>query len=148
MFFEDFKVGKKLVTRSRVITPTDVDLFAGLTGAVNPLFLSDEAAKKRGFEGRIAPGLLVLSTAVGLMYQLGIFDNIIALTSVDGVRFRSPVRPGDEIAVECEVVEKKESRAGDRGLVRFRFVCRNLSRGSDSVEGYILLLYPKRGAGV
>ncbi len=144
MFFEDFEVGKKLVTRSRVITPTDIDLFAGLTGAVNPLFLSDEAARKRGFEGRIAPGMLVLSMAIGLMYQLGLFDNIIALTGVDGVRFRSPVRPGDELVVECEVVEKKEAKSGKAGVVRFRVVCRNETKGVACAEGYVTLLYSKK----
>ena len=39
MYFEEFSIGQDFKTRSRVVTPTDIDLFAGITGAVNPLFL-------------------------------------------------------------------------------------------------------------
>jgi acyl dehydratase len=42
-----------------------MDIFAALTGATNPLFSNDEFGKKHGFEGRIAPGILILALAVG-----------------------------------------------------------------------------------
>jgi acyl dehydratase len=87
VYFDDFKIGDKFISRSRIITPTDIDLFTAITGAVNPLFLSDEAAKRRGFEGRIAPGPLILSITAGLLYQLGLFDNVIALLGIDDLRF-------------------------------------------------------------
>jgi acyl dehydratase len=57
MFYFNFKVGDRFISRSRIVTPTDVDLFAGVTGAVNPLFLNEEA-RRRGFEGRITLDVL------------------------------------------------------------------------------------------
>ncbi|MEM1545767.1 MAG: MaoC/PaaZ C-terminal domain-containing protein [Candidatus Methanomethylicia archaeon] len=143
-YFDDFKIGDKFTSRPRILTSTDIDLFTGITGAVNPLFLSDEVARKRGFEGRIAPGLLVLSVAVGLLYQLGLFDNIIALLGINDLKFTSPVRPGDEVNAECEVVEKKEVKTGDRGIVRLKITCRNITRNSIGIDGFITLLYPKK----
>jgi len=145
-YFNDFKVGDRFISRSRIVTPTDVDLFTGVTGAVNPLFLSDEAARRRGFEGRVAPGLLVLSIAVGLLYQLGLFDNIIALLGINDLRFTSPVRPGEEVNAECEVAEKKEVKTGDKGIVRLKITCKNITKSSISIEGFITLLYPKKPA--
>jgi acyl dehydratase len=144
VYFDDFKIGDKFASRSRIITSTDIDLFTGITGAVNPLFLSDEAARRRGFEGRITPGLLVLSIAVGLLYQLGLFDNVIALLGIDDLRFTSPVRPYEEVSAECEVVEKREVKTSDKGIVRLKITCKNISRNSISMEGFITLLYPKK----
>jgi len=144
LYFDDFKIGDKFTSRSRIITTTDVDLFTGVTGAVNPLFLSDEAARRRGFEGRITPGLLVLSIAVGLLYQIGLFDNIIALLGISDLRFTSPVRPGEEVSAECEVAEKKEVKTGDRGIVKLKITCKNITKNSISIEGFITLLYPKK----
>ena len=41
MYFEDFNLGDKFTTRSRIVTGTDIDMFAILTGATNPTFLDD-----------------------------------------------------------------------------------------------------------
>lgn len=38
MKYGELEEGMKLVSRSRIITPTDVDLFAAITGATNPPF--------------------------------------------------------------------------------------------------------------
>ena len=46
MYYEEFEVGKEQVTSGRTMTETDIVIFAGLTGASNPLFLDEECAKK------------------------------------------------------------------------------------------------------
>lgn len=38
MKYGELEEGMKLVSRSRIITPTDVDLFAAITGVTNPPF--------------------------------------------------------------------------------------------------------------
>ncbi len=124
MYFEEFNQGDKFSTRSRVVTPTDIDTFAISTGAVNPLFLDDKYAREIGLERRIAPGLLTLSLAVGLVYSLGLFDHLTALVSID-VNFLAPVNAGDEIKSTVEVVEKRETRQEDRGIVVLKLKCQN-----------------------
>ena len=60
------KIGDKIVTKSRVISRTDTELFAIATGAVEPMFLSEEGAKAAGWKNQLVPGLLSYSIAVGL----------------------------------------------------------------------------------
>ncbi len=117
MYFEEFNVGTRLEARPRMVTPTDIDLFAVVTGATNPIFLQDEAGKKMGYKGRIAPGLLTLSLTVGLSYQLGLVDHLIAFLGLDKVRFLAPVNPGDMLKSEFEATEKRETKQKDKGII-------------------------------
>ncbi len=97
MYFEESNQGVKFTTRSRVVTGTDVDIFAALTGATNPLFLNEDFGKRQGFRGRIAPGVLILALGVGAQYSMGLFDHTIAFLGIDKLRFSGPVYPGDTI---------------------------------------------------
>lgn len=124
MYFEELNQGSKFNTRSRVVTATDMDTFAISTGAVNPLFLDDKFARRLGLESRIAPGLLTLSLTVGLVYSLGLFDQLIALLSVD-VNFLAPVHAGDEIRSTVEVIEKRETKQKDKGIAVLKLNCQN-----------------------
>lgn len=141
--FEDFSEGQRFMTRGRVVTGTDIDLFATLTGAINPLFLSDEFAASRGFKSRIAPGLLTASLMVGTAYQLGLFDNILALASVERLQFLNPVTTGDALTTEIIVQSKKESKRPDRGFVTLKSICRN-QRAETVLEGELTLVYKKK----
>ena len=124
MYFEEFNQGDKFSTRSRVVTATDIDTFAISTGAVNPLFLDDKFAREIGLKGRIAPGLLTLSLTVGLVYLLGLFDHLNALLNFS-VNFLASVNVGDEIKSTVEVIEKKETKQKDRGIVVLKLNCQN-----------------------
>lgn len=117
MYFEDVTLDQPITTRNRVITGTDVDLFAGMTGAVNPLFLSDEAARRAGRIARMAPGPLLFSMTIGLCYQAGLFDHIIAMAGVKDMRFLAPVHPGDTVTALTTPLEKRQSKKPDRGVV-------------------------------
>ena len=125
MYFEEFSRGDKFATRSRVVTGTDIDILATLTGATNPLFLNEEFGKKQGFKGRIAPGVLILALAVGAQYSMGLFDHIIAFLGIDKLRFLSPVYPGDTIRFNVEVIEKRETESKGRGIIVLKWVGEN-----------------------
>lgn len=124
MYFEEFNLGDRFSTRPRVVTATDIDTFAISTGAPKPLFLDDKFAKAIGLEKRIAPGLLTLSLTIGQVYSLGLFDHLTALLSLE-VNFLASVNVGDEIKSTVEVIEKKETRRQDRGLVILKISCQN-----------------------
>jgi acyl dehydratase len=125
MYFEEFSQGDKFTTRSRVITGTDIDIFAALTGATNPLFLSEEFGRKQGFKGRVAPGMLVLALGVGAQYSTGLFDHIVAFLGIEKLKFLSPVYPGDAIKYNVAVIDRRETDKKDRGIVVFRWVAEN-----------------------
>ena len=146
MYFEEFSQGDKFTTRSRVVTGTDMDIFATLTGATNPLFLNEEFGKKQGFKGRIAPGMLILALAVGAQYSIGLFDHIVAFLGVDKLRFLSPVYPGDTITYNVEVSEKRETGRQERGIIVFRWVGQNQD-GKSVLEAEGTFMMRKREVG-
>ena len=124
MYFEELLLDNRFVSRPRLITATDIDNFAISTGAVNPLFLDDKSARELGFEARIAPGLLTLSLAIGLVYSLGLLDHLTALVNVE-VRFLAPMSAGDKLICSVEIVEKRETKRKDRGLIALKLNCQN-----------------------
>ena len=146
MYFEEFSQGDTFATRSRVVTGTDMDIFAVLTGATNPLFLNEEFGKKQGFKGRIAPGILILALAVGAQYSMGLFDHIIAFLGIDKLRFLSPVYPGDTIVYKVEVVEKRETEKKERGIIVFKWVGEN-QNGKSVIEALGAFMMRKREVG-
>ena len=144
MYFEDFLEGNKFETRSRVVTGTDIDIFAALTGATNPLFMDEEFGKKLGYKGRVAAGLLTLSLAQGLQYSIGLFDHIIAFSGIDKLRFLAPVNPGDTIRCSVEVLERRGTKKEDRGIVTTHWNCHN-QEGQLVLELLATFLVRKRG---
>jgi 3-hydroxybutyryl-CoA dehydratase len=116
--FDTLTVGERFVTRGRTIGEADITSFATLSGDTHPQHTDAEWAAGSRFGERIAHGLLVLSYAAGLMP----FDpeRIVALRRVGEAVFKQPVRIGDTIHVEGEVVEKSEIDAA-HGLVGTRW---------------------------
>ena len=47
-------------------------------------------------------------------------DSVIALLAIENARFLGIVRPGDTLRTEVEVLEKRDTRKPDRGIVVFR----------------------------
>lgn len=87
---------------SKTISESDVYLFAGITGDLNPAHINEEEASKSRFGGRIAHGMLVsgfISTVLG-MYLPG--PGTIYLSQE--VKFTAPVKIGDTITAKAEVV--------------------------------------------
>jgi 3-hydroxybutyryl-CoA dehydratase len=120
LYFEDFAVGHKTITRSRTITESDIVNFAGLSGDFIELHMSEEWSRKGPFGKRIAHGLLVLSVSSGLTVQLGqTTDTVIAFYGIDRLRFTKPTFIGDTVHVEKEVLSA-ERKGSDRGVITFK----------------------------
>jgi 3-hydroxybutyryl-CoA dehydratase len=138
--FDLFEVGEKSVSRGRTITETDIVLFAAFTGDWFPLHTDAEFAKKSPFGERIAHGFLSLSVASGLL-PLWEMD-IIAFYGMDKVRFINPVKIGDTIHVELEVVEKKE-KDQKSGVITFKQSIKNQREESVAVSILNVLIAKK-----
>ena len=108
----DLEVGDKVVTKSRVISRTDIEHFAIATGDPAPAFISKEHAKAAGWKDQLAPGLLGYSIAVGLLYQSGLIVDAIYM-GTDKMRLLAPIYPDDAIRVEAEVLSKKQTSKGN-----------------------------------
>ena len=119
LYFEDFTVGHKTVSRSRTVTEADIVNFAGLSGDFMELHVSEQWASQGPFGRRIAHGMLVLSISSGLTVQVGqTRDTVIAFYGIDRLRFTKPTFIGDTVHVEKEVIAA-ERKGPDRGVITF-----------------------------
>ncbi|MBT8460869.1 MAG: MaoC family dehydratase [Boseongicola sp.] len=99
---EDLEVG---MMRSLVkeVTTLDIELFAQVSTDRNPVHLDDAYAADTIFEGRIAHGMLtagLVSAVIG--EQLPGHGSVYLGQSL---KFLAPVRPGDLVTAEVEVLE-------------------------------------------
>lgn len=117
MYFEEFEIGRQVVTQGRTITEADIVNFAGLAGDYNPIHTNAEFAKQTPFGERIAHGMLGLSIATGLANLLGFMDGtVIAFTGLEW-KFKGPIRIGDTIHVTAHVKQTRAVRAAGGGFV-------------------------------
>jgi len=126
-YFEDYKVGDKMVTPGRTVTEADLSIAMGIGRYVDPFMVDEEYAKTTIFKGRVAPGRFIIFMLGGLVALSGMFDleTAIANMGLNNVRFKAPLRAGDTIRVEMEVTEKKETSKASQGLVMHRETCKN-----------------------
>jgi acyl dehydratase len=100
--------------RSRRVTARDIELFTELTGDRNPLHYDAGAAARSRFggiivQGGVTTGLLNAVVAQDLPGPGSVFLHT-------DWSFKAPVRPGDELTAEVEVLEARE----DKPITRLR----------------------------
>jgi acyl dehydratase len=94
--------------RSRTVTQRDIELFTEITGDRNPLHYDEEAAARSRFggiivQGGVTSGLLSAVVAEDLPGPGSVFLHV-------EWSFQAPVRPGDVITAEVEVLELREDK--------------------------------------
>ncbi|OGK90815.1 MAG: hypothetical protein A2X50_13430 [Candidatus Rokubacteria bacterium GWF2_70_14] len=143
-YWEEFEVGTRYPTYGRTVTEGDLSLFCAFVGYHVPLFIDEEVARRTPYGGRIAPSAFTMSVSTGMTESL-FRTTIIALLSVDRGRFLAPVRAGDTIRTEVEVLSKKETSDPTRGVVVFRDHVLN-QRGETVFQIDKTTLIQRRGA--
>ncbi|MCB1474774.1 MAG: MaoC family dehydratase N-terminal domain-containing protein [Rhodobiaceae bacterium] len=119
-YLEDFIIGETSTSPARTITETDVVLFAGLSGDVNPIHTDEEFCKKNSpFGTRIAHGMLGLSVVTGLSARIGdMAGSAIAFLGIEDWRFLNPIIAGDTVHLVVETTEARPTSKPGRGLVK------------------------------
>jgi 3-hydroxybutyryl-CoA dehydratase len=115
--FRELAVGDRFSTPAREVRERDILEFAALTGDRHPQHTDPEWAAGSRFGEQIAHGLLVVSLAVGLMPLDP--DRVVALRRVSDAVFKQPVKIGDIVHVEGEIVRTRELDE-QHGLVEVR----------------------------
>lgn len=138
-FFDELHVGQEFMSRSRVITQTDVVLFANLAGLLSPMFTDRDHARAQGFEDCLTPGPLLLAYSVGLTEDMT-YETVIAALAFDELRFHAPVHVGQSIWVETTIRElrRSTSRPGT-GVVTMDHLVRKTGGGAASTYTRTLL---------
>lgn len=144
LYFEDFDVGDEFDSPTRTINESDLSLFAGLTCDYNLVHTDEEFAKKTMFGTRIAHGLLGLSIGMGLLQRMGILASTgMAYLSLPRWEFTAPIKIGDTIMSRTKVVEKRETKKTDRGLIRLEMSILN-QRGEEVQRGEHLVMVARK----
>ena len=124
-FFEQLRVGDRFVTAGRTLTEADIHTYAGISGDFHAYHMDETVAQQGAFQGRICHGPLTLAVLSGLFRsRLGLFDGTgIATLGLTKVRFAKPVRPGDTVRGQLEVIDARLSRSRPNcGIVTLRMV--------------------------
>ena len=130
---EDIEMG---MTRhlQKVVTDRDIAMFAEVSTDHNPVHLDDAYARETIFEGRIAHGMLtagLISAVIG--EQLPGHGTVYMGQSL---KFLGPVRPGDMVEAQVEVVSI------DHAKRRVQLDCRCLVAGKKVLIGEATVLAP------
>lgn len=132
---KELKVGER-AEFTKTISESDVYLYAGVTGDLNPAHINEEYAKKTFFKTRIAHGLLsagLISTVLG--------NELPGPGSVyirQELNFLAPVHMGDTVTARAEVIEilSEENR------VKLKTSCIN-QNGVTVLDGEAMVSPPK-----
>ena len=133
---KDLKIGDRDFFQ-KTITETDVYLYSGITGDLNPAHINQVEAEKGMFKGRIAHGMLtagLVSTVLGMKIP---GPGTIYLGQ--DLKFVAPVKFGDTIKAEAEVIEINE----EKNLISLKTTCTNQD-GKVVLTGVAKVMPPKQ----
>jgi acyl dehydratase len=118
--------------RTRRVTVRDIELYTELTGDHNPLHHEEDVATRTRFggiivHGGVTTGLLSAVVAQDLPGPGSVFLHT-------DWSYKAPVRPGDEITAEVEVLDVRE----DKPITRLRTTIAN-AEGTVVLDGTALV---------
>ena len=146
MYFEDFEPGQRFTTASQTISEEEIVTFARQWDKQS-FHLDPVAAEESIYGGLIASGFHTLLISFNLVVETGIWtESSQGSPGMEDLRWLAPVRPGDTLTVDFEVVSKRKSTTrADRGYVLWDHVTRN-QNGAEVLSyrstGIILLREP------
>ena len=134
---QELKVGET-AEFGKTISETDIYLYAGITGDLNPAHINEEYAKNTFFKTRIAHAMLAAGLISALLGTKLPGPGTIYLQQ--SLNFSAPVRIGDTITARVEIIEM----ITEKNRVRFKTVCVNQD-GTEILDGEAVVSPPKNG---
>lgn len=131
----ELKLGDK-ASFQKTITETDVYMYAGITGDLNPAHINEEYAKDTMFKGRIAHGMLTAGLVSAVLGMKLPGPGTIYLKQ--NLKFTAPVRIGDTIKAEVEVSEM----IVEKNRIKLRTTCTN-QNGDVVLDGEATVMPPR-----
>jgi acyl dehydratase len=125
-FFEDFAVGQKFQSGTATVTAERIKSF-GAEFDPQPFHLDDDGARDSLFAGLAASGWHTAAIAMRLLVESDLKPAGGTIgAGVEDLRWPKPVRAGDVLHIESEVVDVRASRSRpDLGIVKVRAILYN-----------------------
>jgi phosphate acetyltransferase len=138
---ENITYNELIPGRSASVTCTlskkDIELFAAVSGDVNPAHLDEDFAKTDIFHGIVGHGMWLGAQISRLLGTVMPGPGTIYLEQ--NIKFKKPVRIGDQVTIKLTVREKPE---GPKPVVVFDCVALN-QKNETVMEGSSTVLAPK-----
>ncbi len=99
---EELHIGMKR-SLSKIVTDRDIELFAEVSTDHNPVHMDDAYAQDTIFQGRIAHGMLTAGLISAVIGEQLPGHGTVYLGQT--LKFMAPVRPGDLVHAEVEVMD-------------------------------------------
>ena len=124
-WFDDLKLGMRFVTAEKLVTHDDIVRFAREFDP-QPFHLDEAAAEHTVLKGLAASGWHTAALSMRLIWEIRPFGpHPIFGLGVDELRWLAPVRPGDTLRLEGEVIELIPSKRRPQGTVRIKWTAFN-----------------------
>ncbi|MEA4895119.1 MAG: MaoC family dehydratase [Oscillospiraceae bacterium] len=136
MTIDEMNIGDMASTK-KTISESDVYLFAGITGDLNPAHTDEISASNGIFHGRVAHGILVTGLISAVLGMKLPGPGTIYLGQE--VKFTKPVYFGDTITATCTV----SSIRPEKNIVNFETICTN-QKGETVISGIATVMPPKK----
>lgn len=136
-FLDDFRTGEVFRTGGLTITEGEIIDFA-MKYDPQSFHMDVTAAMNSPYKGLIASGFHTMSVVFRMFIQKGVIAACsIGSPGIDEVRWLAPVRPGDTLHTEAEVLEVRPSSSKpDRGILRLRYA--GINQRGETVVSFIL----------
>lgn len=144
-FLDDLIVGDRFISGGLTLTEAEIIDFA-FRYDPQPFHLDAVAAAESPYGGLIASGFQSLALCFRLFIQSGVLaGSSMGSPGIDELRWLAPVRPGDTLHSEVEVLEVRPSSSKpDRGIARLRY--KALNQRGEAVLSFIVAHLLKRRA--
>jgi acyl dehydratase len=124
-WFDDLEVGMRFKSGEATVSKEDIKRFAAEFDP-QPFHTDEAAAEETAFKGLAASGWHTAAIAMRLAVSVRPFGPHPLLgAGVDDLRWMKPVRPGDTLHLEGEVVELIPSRTKPQGIARIKWTAYN-----------------------
>jgi acyl dehydratase len=142
-WFEDLALGMRFKSAPKLVTREDIKRFAAEFDP-QPYHLDEAAAKKTPLQGLAASGWHTAAIVMRLATDVRPFGPHPLLgIGVDELRWLAPVRPGDVLHIEGEVIELTASKNKPQGVVKIKWTAFN-QRGEPVYSVIPLAIVPRR----
>ena len=124
-WFDDLVLGMHFKSPEKQVTREDIKRFASEFDP-QPYHLDETAAERTPLKGLAASGWHTAAIAMRLAVEVRPFGPHPLLgLGVDDLRWLAPVRPGDVIHIEGEVIDLTPSKTKPQGVVRIKWTAFN-----------------------
>jgi acyl dehydratase len=124
-WFDDLSLGMRFKSSEATVTAEDIKRFAAEFDP-QPFHMDEVAAEKTAFKGLAASGWHTAAISMALTVGIKPFGpHPLMGLGVEELRWMMPVRPGDVLHLEGELVELTPSRTKPQGIAKIKWTAYN-----------------------